>query len=119
MADAKPLVGTDYLIGIATTESTDTAAAAGYVDVAVLKGGEMLSILAKSASAMNTAAKIKAIANDFLVFDLAGTAWTIDTATGHVAANGLIATGTGEPENSRVYAWVRAAATFIGSDIAA
>jgi hypothetical protein len=119
MADAKPLVGTDYLIGISGSTSTDTVAAAGTVEVYVLKGGEVISMIEKSGTGANTIAKLKAMANDFLVMDLATSTWTVDTATGHVAANGLIATGTGEPENNRVYLWVRAAATFIGSDIAA
>lgn len=119
MADAKPSVGTDYLIGIAACDSTDTVAAAGTVDVYVLKGGEVISMKAKVASAADTAAEIKALANDFLLMDLATTVWTVDTAAGHAIAGGLIATGTGEPENSRVYLWVRAAATFMGSDIAA
>lgn len=33
LATSKPVVGTDYLAGIATTTSTDTASAAGSVDV--------------------------------------------------------------------------------------
>lgn len=119
MADGKPVVGTDYLIGIAATDSTETAAAAGTVDVHVLRGGEVLSVKAKSAAAADTASEIKALANDFLLFDLTSSAWTLDTAAGHAISGGLMATGEGEPENSRVYVRVRAAATFVGSDIAA
>lgn len=119
MGDGKPLVGTDYFIGVATTDSTDTVAAAGTVDVCVFSGGEVLSVKAKSAAAADTLAEIKALANDFLLFDLTSSAWTLDTAAGHSAANGLIVTGEGEPENSRLYVRVRGAATFVNSDIAA
>lgn len=118
-ADATPSVGTDYLIGIAANDSTDTVGAAGTVDVYVLRGGEVLSMKAKVAANADTLAEIKAIANDFLLMDLTSTNWTLDTAAGHAIAGGLIATGEGEPENSRVYVRVRAAATFVGSDIAA
>jgi hypothetical protein len=118
-ADATPSVGTDYLIGIAANDSSDTTSAAGTVDVYVLRGGEVLSMKAKVAANADTLAEIKALANDFLLMDLTSTVWTLDTAGGHVAANGLIATGEGEPENSRVYVRVRAAATLVGSDIAA
>ena len=118
-ADATPVVGTDYLLGIAKSVSTDTAAAAGTVEVYVLKGGEILSIKAKSAAAADTLSEIRALANDHLLFDLTSSAWTLDTAAGHVVSGGLMVTGEGEPENSRLYVEVRAAATHTGSDIAA
>lgn len=118
-ADATPAVGTDYLIGIATTESTDTTAAAGTVDVYVFQGGEVISAKTKLAASSDTLAEIKALANDFLLFDLTSGVWTVDAAAGHGIAGGLIATGEGEPENSRIYLRVRAAATYVGSDIAA
>jgi len=118
-ADGIPVVGTDYLIGVATSESTDTTAAAGTVDVYLFGGGEVISGKAKTAANADTAAEILAAANDFVLMDLTGAAWTIDMGSGHGITGGLMLTGEGEPENSRVYARVRAAATLIGSDIAA
>ena len=118
-ADATPSVGTDYLIGIATTNSTDTTAAAGVVDVYVLQVGEIISMKAKVAANADTAAEILAIENDFLLMDLTSEVWTVDVSAGHAIASGLRATGQGEPENSRVYLAVRSAATLTGSDIAA
>tara|TARA_R100001530_G_scaffold120491_1_gene87764 strand:+ start:166 stop:663 length:498 start_codon:yes stop_codon:yes gene_type:complete len=118
-ADATPAMGTDYLIGIATTDSTDTAAAAGTVECYVFSGGEMLSAKTKAAASADTLTEIRALANDFLLFDLTSTNWTVDAASGHAITGGLIATGEGEPENSRIYLWVRNGVTFMGSDIAA
>ena len=119
MSDGKPVVGTDYLIGIASEDSTDTVAAAGTVQVYVLRGGEILSLKTKVASTSDTLSEIRALANDHLVMDLTSSAWTLDAAAGHVVSGGLIATGEGEPENSRMYVLVRSAATQVGCDIAA
>ena len=118
-ADGIPVVGTDYLIGIATSESTDTASAAGTVEVYVFTGGEIVSGKAKTAANADTAAEILAAALDFVLFDLTSSAWTIDMGTGHAISSGLMMTGEGEPENSRVYVQVRTAGTLVGSDIAA
>jgi|6_EtaG_2_1085325.scaffolds.fasta_scaffold50728_2 hypothetical protein len=118
-ADDTPKVGTDYLIGIATSESTDTAAAAGTVDVYVFKGGEVVSGAVTTAANADTLTKIRAAALDHVTFNLASGAWTIAMGDGHAIADGLMLTGEGEPENSRVYARVRAGATWVGSDIAA
>jgi len=118
-ADATPVVGTDYLIGVATSESTDTVGAAGVVDVYVFQGGEIISMKSKAAGSADTAAEILAIENDFLLMDLTSEVFTVDVATGHAISGGLRATGQGEPENSRVYLAVRSAATLTGSDIAA
>jgi len=117
-ADATPAVGTDYLIGVAASDSTDTALVAGVVDVYVLQGGEIISMKAKVAANADTAAEILAVENDFLLMDLTSEVWTVDVGAGHAIAGGLRATGQGEPENSRVYLAVRSAATLTGSDIA-
>lgn len=118
-ADGTPVVGTDYLIGIAKSDSTDTVAAAGTVEVYVLNGGEILSLRSLTAAASDTLTEIRALANDHRVFDLTSAAWRLDTTAAHVVSGGLICTGEGEPENSRMYAMVRSAATQVGSDIAA
>lgn len=47
LATNKPVVATDFLAGVATTTSTDTAGAAGTVDVAPLIPGDMWLISPK------------------------------------------------------------------------
>ncbi len=115
-ADATPTSDTDEFVGLAATESTDTAAAAGTVDVYVFTGGEVISAAAKTAGNADTLTEIRALANDNLLFDLTSGTWTVDT-TSASALNGLTATGEGEPENSRVYLRVKTRCTMVGSKL--
>ncbi len=101
-ADADPTIGTDYLLGIAAGTSTETASAAGTVEVLLPLPGVVYRGKAKSAAAADTAAEIAALANKRTVFDLTSTSWTIDTAAADGATNGLILTGTGNPDTSEV-----------------
>ena len=101
-ADADPTIGTDYLLGIAAGDSTDTASAAGTVEVYLPLPGVVYRAKAKSAAAADTASEIAALANKRTIFDLTSSAWTIDTAAADGATNGLILTGTGDPATSEV-----------------
>lgn len=95
--------------GIAQGTSSDTAAAAGTVDVYIPVPGLMYSGKAKSATGANTQAKIDALLGARLVFDLTGTvgqgltgAWTVDTAGGDGANNCLTIIG-GEYQTNTLY----------------
>lgn len=101
-ADADPTIGTDYLLGIAASTSTDTVAAAGTVDVYLPLPGVVYRAKAKSAAAADTDTEIKALANKRTIFDLTSSVWTIDTAAADGATNGLILTGTGDASKSEV-----------------
>lgn len=101
-ADADPTIGTDYLLGIAAGDSTDTVAAAGTVEVYLPLPGVVYRAKAKSSTAADTAAEIAALANKRTVFDLTSSTFTIDTAAADGATNGLILTGTGDPANNEV-----------------
>lgn len=101
-ADADPTIGTDYLLGIAASTSTDTVAAAGTVDVYLPLPGIVYRGKAKSAAAADTDSEIAALANKRGIFDLTSSVWTLDTAAADGATNGLIYTGTGDSTKSEV-----------------
>lgn len=108
-------VDTDEWVGIATEDSTETTGAAGTVEVNVLRGGEVIRCRAKDPTDVDTLAKLLAIANDNLVFDLTGSLWTIDVNAGTAATNGMTATGSGIPSDGMVDVRVKTRATVVGS----
>ncbi len=109
-ADAEPVTSAPTFIGITSSTSTHTAAAAGSVDVHVIAMGMVLGCKAKSAAAFNTQAEIDALRNALVLFDLTAGVYTVDTAvTG--ATNGLKIVG-GDASTSTVYFIVRSGATI-------
>ena len=93
--------------GIAKSTSTDTAAAAGEVNVWYPLPGLIYSGKAKSAAAADTQAEIDALQGKRVVFDLTATVWTVDTAAADSAsANGVEIVG-GEYQTSTIYFIVR------------
>lgn len=99
--------------GIAKNLSTDTASAAGTVDVIMPLPGIIYAGAAKSATAANTAAKINALLYSRLIFDLTGTTWTVDTASDG-STNCLHIVG-GEYQTNTLYFVYRNTGTYIGS----
>ena len=79
--------------GIAKTVSTDTASAAGEVYTWLPLPGLTYNGLAKTASNANTQALVDALVGKRVVFDLTGTAWTIDTGASNASTNGVICMG--------------------------
>lgn len=102
-------------IGIAKNTSTDTASAAGTVDVFLPLPGVTYGAPAKSATAANTAAKIAALMYKRVVFDLTGTAWTVDSAAGDATTNGLVIIG-GEYQTNTLYFLYQGSCTFFGGN---
>jgi len=93
-ADADPTTATGHrFTGIAKSDSTDTAAAAGYVDVWLPIPSTIYSGKAKSAAAADTQAEIDGLKFKRVIFDLTGTAWTVDTAAADALANGVVIVG--------------------------
>lgn len=88
--------------GIAKSDSTDTAAAAGVVQVWFPFPGLIYSCAAKSAAAADTAAEIDALFGKRVVFDLTSTTWSIDTAAADGATNGIVIIG-GEYQTSTIW----------------
>lgn len=88
--------------GIAKNTSTDTAAAAGVVDVYMPFPGIIYSGFAKSAAAADTLAEIQALAGKRVVFDITTGDWTVDTAASNAATNGVCIVG-GDFRSSLIY----------------
>ncbi len=93
-ADADPTTASGHrFTGIAKSDSSDTVAAAGYVDVWLPIPNTIYSAKAKSSTAANTQAKIDALKFKRVIFDLTSTAWTVDTAAADALANGVVIVG--------------------------
>ncbi len=112
--DGDVTIGTDQpLIGIAAADSTDTVAAAGYVDVYIPIPGVIYEAKAKSSAAADTQSEIDALCGDNVVLDLTSSTWTVDTAGGAGANNAFLIVG-GNPANSTIKFMIRQDATIIG-----
>lgn len=88
LATNKPVVGTDYLAGIAMTESTNTAAAAGVVDVMPLVPNVVYIMSPKVAATWDTQAEYDALVGDRVLIDLTAGSYTILAADS--ANNGCV-----------------------------
>ena len=77
MATNKPVVATDYLVGIATTTSTNTAGAAGKVYVQPILPGQIWSIDPNSAAAWDTQSEYDALVGKRVLMDLTSGKYTI------------------------------------------
>ena len=74
LATNKPVVGTDFLAGIAASTSTDTVAAAGTVRVTKLVPGMTWLIKPNAATSWDTQAEYDALVGARVLIDLTGTA---------------------------------------------
>lgn len=88
LATAKPVVGTDFMAGIAVTKSTQTASAAGTVEISPLKAGVVYMIAPLVAATFATQAAYDALVGKRVLFDLTAGTYTILAADG--ATNGLV-----------------------------
>jgi hypothetical protein len=88
MATNKPVVGTDYLCGIAVSTSTNTPSADGYVDVMPIDNGDIWLITPKNPSSFDTQAKYDLLVGDRVVMDLTAGKYTLLNTDG--AANGCV-----------------------------
>lgn len=77
MATNKPVVGTDFLIGIATSTSTQTASLAGTVDYLPLSYGQTYMISPKVAATWNTQALYDALVGKRVLIDLTSGSYTL------------------------------------------
>lgn len=82
MATNKPVVATDFLAGIATSTSTQTASVAGTVDYLPIQPGVTYMISPKVAATWDTQAEYDALVNDRVLLDLTGGVYTILAADG-------------------------------------
>lgn len=84
---------TNLILGIAGTDSTHTADNDGKVTVMVPEGGMRWQAAAKSATAVDSQAKVDALINKRVPFDLTTGVFTVDTAAVDAADNGLVIVG--------------------------
>lgn len=114
-ADADPTTASGHrFTGIAKSDSSDTVAAAGYVDVWVPDPTTVYSGKAKTASLANTQALIDGLKFKRVVFDLTGTSWTVDTAAADALANGVVCLG-GDAGTSKIYFLVIPSVSIMGA----
>lgn len=83
IADGDPEIGTDEGIGIAISESTDTATADGTIRVLYpIPGKTIMRAKATTSTNLNTAAKLLGLRGDCVAFDLSSTTITVDEDEG-------------------------------------
>jgi len=118
LATGDPEIGTDIFVGIAQKASTQTASADGTVEVFVPAVDTVLECAAETAGNVDTDAKLLAIENDCVTFDLASSTYTIDENEGDDDnVHGLRILG-GDIDKGRLYVAVKNEVTLTGSNIA-
>lgn len=88
MATNKPVVATDFVVGIAMSNSTQTASADGTVEVQPLIPGQVYLIKPKVAATWDTQAEYDALVGDRVLIDLTSGNYTILATDG--ATNGCV-----------------------------
>lgn len=83
-----PVVGTNYFAGIAATTSTNTASAAGTVQVTKMVQGQTYLIAPNNAAAFDTQSEYDALVGDRVLLDLTAGVYTILATDG--ATNGCV-----------------------------
>ena len=99
--------------GISKNDSTDTAAAAGVVDLWIPLPGYKYACKAKTASTADTQAEINALVGKRVIFDLTATGgtWSIDTAAADGSTNCVVIAG-GDFNTSTIYFFYSSAGTL-------
>lgn len=101
MADGDGIVTAVRFGGIAKNTSTDTASAAGVVDVWAPVPGLLYRGFAKSLTAADTQAEINTLFRKRVIFDLTTSDWTVDTAAADALVNCVVIVG-GYPQSSEI-----------------
>lgn len=110
MVDGDGAIGQNFT-GIAKSDSTDTAAAAGAVTLWLPLPGYVYAAKAKSTGA-NTQAKITALFRARVVFDLTSSLWTVDEAASDALINCVTIVG-GDFNTSTLYFTYKNAGTML------
>ncbi len=89
MATAKPLAGTDFVVGVSQSVSTETTTANGVVDVYDIFAEDMSFLVAPNVAATwNTQAKYDALIGSRVTLDKTNGLYTINSTD--AAGNGLV-----------------------------
>jgi len=79
--------------GISKSDSTDTASAAGSVQIWLPLPGLIYQGKAKTASTADTQAEVDALSGKRVVFDLTSTTWSVDAAAADAVVNNVVIIG--------------------------
>lgn len=104
--------------GIAYSTSTDTASAAGTVDVVLPYPGLLYAAKAKTASTFDTQAEVDANFGKGVFFDLTSAKWTVDVAATAAQKNCVMIVG-GDYRTNTVYFNYKASGSVINFSISA
>ena len=111
LADDEPVIGTTtQVIGIAASNSTETASLDGKVEVYIPDAQVVWRCKATTPTNIDTQAKLDALQNDRVLFDFGSGIYTVDENAGDSAVNGIQIVG-GDPELGDVYFTIRSAAS--------
>lgn len=121
-ADADGTIGTSAsgdgrFVGIAKSDSTQTASVAGVVYTWAPLPGLVYRGRPKTAGSCNTAAKIDALRGSAVIFDLTATTngtYSIDTAATDAAVNAIVLVD-GDPNSDTIFWMVKPTWSFIGN----
>lgn len=114
-ADGDPLTtSTHQFSGLAKSESTDTASAAGVVMTYVPLPGIIYEAKTKTSTDANTAALVAALKDKRVVLDLTASKWTVDSAATDSKNNGVFILG-GDFRTQVIYFMITNGATFFQS----
>ena len=114
LVDADLTVATDQpMAGIAVIDSSETASAAGYVDVYAPLPSVKWEIKSLSATATDTQAEIDALIGQLEIIDSTSSKFTMDTAAGSTSTNAFLIVG-GDPNRSTVWFRIRPDACSFG-----
>jgi len=118
-ADGAGVIGTTAatngrFVGVAKSDSTQTASVAGVVYTWMPLPGIVYSGKPKVAGACNTQAEIDALRGAAVVFDLTASVYTIDTAATDAAANAIVLVD-GDYQSDTIYWMVKPTWSVLGN----
>lgn len=114
MVDGDGAIGQRFT-GIAKSESTDTASAAGVVTIWLPLPGYVYSAKAKSAASADTAAEVQALFGKRVVFDLTTVFWTVEATATDALINCVTIVG-GDYQTSTLYFTYKNGGTMLGQE---
>ena len=110
LATTEPVIGTTtQVIGIAATDSTQTASDDGVISVYLPDSKVVWRAKATTPANIDTKAKLDALANDRVKFDFGSSIYTVDENEGDGATSGLQIVG-GNPDTGDIHFTIRPAA---------
>lgn len=116
MADST-LAASGTFAGLAKSASTETATAAGVVDLWFPAPGMVYRGFAKSSTAATTQALINVLMGKRVVLDITTSDWTVDTAAADALLNCIVVVG-GLPQSNEILFVVDTRLTVVGRQIA-